>query len=639
MNKYIELKAGTKIPAHSLDTYTTEIDKIDDGALLIPENVVVVDFDHVREDLLKDVLDKYPTRAIKTQRGRHSYYSVPQGMRMYNKTNVRTYNGLVVDYKTGNGGKKAMAVVKQNGVMREIINAIELDNLPPLPVDLYPIYSKNTSLEDLDDGDGRNSEIFSHIKILKDKKVDDTDIGRIVNFINNKVFKTPLPLDELKATIGSAMTGGSDGDERPNFYKLDKKGNEVLNLTAIEMYMREKLDIREYRNILFYIKDDKRYEKDTLNGTNIFREIRKTLEKENIVLNTKQDSEILHLIKTDYRIEEDKNKKYPISFKNGWCLYRDQFLKQEKIFTPFYMDVDYDPNANDENVINFINWFCKGDEGLITLFEEILGHILMLERFPHHIFFFVAGKGKNGKSTMLNMLNNWTDGLNSTTALDQFEKETYTYDLIGKIVNLGDDIDDTYIEKSRVIKVIAGGSKIKARALYSMPVDFKSTATLIFSCNNMPTFKDKSGGMARRVVCFPCNSNIEYGKIDLDLDDKLCTDSAKSTLLNLGIKGMKRIIANGGELTVTEASKAMTERYLIENNSVAMFFSETDVNAMCDDLENNTFKKLYTIYEIFCQDNGYNPVSITTLSKELSNYGFESYAGAKNVRKIRPKKW
>lgn len=638
MNKYIELKAGTKIPAHSLDTYTTDIDKIADGALLIPENMVVVDFDHTREDLWRDVLDKYPTRAVKTTRGVHLYYSVPQNMRVYNKANVRTYNGLVADYKTGCGGKKAMATVKQNRVMREIINAIELSNIPELPVDLYPIYSKNTSLEDMDDGDGRNSEIFSHIKILKDKKVTDGDIGRMVNFINNKVFKTPLPMDELKATIGSAMTGGGD-DERPNFYKLDKKGNEVLNLTAIEMYMREKLDIQEYRNILFYIKDNKKYEKDTLNGTNIFREIRKTLEKENIVLNTKQDSEILHLIKTDYRIEEDKNKKYPISFRNGWCLYRDQFIKQEKIFTPFYMDVDYDPSANDGNVINFIKWFCKDDEGLITLFEEILGHILMLERFPHHIFFFVAGKGKNGKSTMLNMLNNWTDGLNSTTALDQFEKETYTYDLIGKIVNLGDDIDDTYIEKSRVIKVIAGGSKIKARALYSMPVDFKSTATLIFSCNNMPTFKDKSGGMARRVVCFPCNSNIEYGKIDLDLDDKLCTDSAKSTLLNLGIKGMKRIIANGGELTVTEASKAMTERYLIENNSVAMFFNETDVNAMCDDLENNTFKKLYTIYELFCQDNGYNPVGITTLSKELSNYGFESYAGAKNVRKIRPKKW
>ena len=423
------------------------------------------------------------------------------------------------------------------------------------------------------------------------------------------------------------------------FTQFDEKGKQKLNLTAIEMYMREKLDIREYRNILFYIKDDKRHYKDTLNGTNIFREIRKTLEKENIVLNTKQDSEILHLIKTDFRIEEDENKKYPIAFRNGWCLYKDKFIKQEKIFTPFYMDVDYDPEANDKNVIDFINWFCKGDEGLITLYEEILGHILMLERFPHHIFFFVAGKGKNGKSTMLNMLNNWTAGLNSTTALDQFEKETYAYDLIGKIVNLGDDIDDTYIEKSRVIKVIAGGSKIKARALYSMPVDFKSTATLIFSCNNMPTFKDKSGGMARRVVCFPCNNNIEYGKIDLDLDDKLTTDSAKSTLLNLAIKGMKRIIANGGELTITETSKALTERYLIENDSIAMFFSETDVNKLCDDMANNTFTKLYSLYQMFCDENGYTPSGKNTLSKKLDEFGFESFTGAGNVRKIRPKKW
>ena len=178
MNKYIELQQGTKIPAHNLDTYTTDIDKIADGALLIPENVVVVDFDHTKEDLWRDILNKYPTRGVKTDRGAHLYYSVPQQMRLYNKPNVRTYNGLVADYKTGYGGKKAMAVVKQNGVMREIINAIECDNLPELPVDLYPIYSKNTSLEDLDDGDGRNSEIFSHIKILKDKKVSDTDIGR-----------------------------------------------------------------------------------------------------------------------------------------------------------------------------------------------------------------------------------------------------------------------------------------------------------------------------------------------------------------------------------------------------------------------------------------------------------------------------
>ena len=638
MNKYIELQAGTKVPKEKLDTFVTEIEKIMDGALLLDEDTVVLDFDNVG-DVWKDVLNLYPTRCIKTTRGAHLYYKRPANKRINNATNARTYIGLQADYKTGFNNKKSLVTVKQNGVMREVLNDTPLDNLPELPIALYPIYSKNTNMYEMDDGDGRNSEIYSHIRMLKDNKVEDSDIGKFANFINTKVFKKPLEQQELMNTIASAVNAESNNDGKPSFYTVDEKGKQKLNLTAIEMYMREKLDIREYRNILFYIKDDKRYEKDTLNGINIFREIRKTLEKENIVLNTKQDSEILHLIKTDSRIEEDKNKKYPISFRNGWCLYKDKFIKQEKIFTPFYMDVDYDPSANDENVINFIKWFCKDDEGLITLFEEILGHILMLERFPHHIFFFVAGKGKNGKSTMLNMLNNWTDGLNSTTALDQFEKETYAYDLIGKIVNLGDDIDDTYIEKSRVIKVIAGGSKIKARALYSMPVDFKSTATLIFSCNNMPTFKDKSGGMARRVVCFPCNSNVEYGKIDLDLDDKLTTDSAKSTLLNLAIKGMKRIIANGGELTITETSKALTERYLIENDSIAMFFSETNVNKLCDDMENNTFTKLYSLYQMFCDENGYTPSGKNTLSKKLDEFGFESFTGAGNVRKIRPKKW
>lgn len=53
------------------------------------------------------------------------------------------------------------------------------------------------------------------------------------------MFKTPLPLNELKNTIGSAMTGGSDSDERPNFYTIDEKGKQKLNLTAIEMYMRK----------------------------------------------------------------------------------------------------------------------------------------------------------------------------------------------------------------------------------------------------------------------------------------------------------------------------------------------------------------------------------------------------------------
>nr|DAP59184.1 MAG TPA: dsDNA helicase [Caudoviricetes sp.] len=646
MNKYIELKAGTKIPAHSLDTYTTEIDKIADGALLIPENVVVVDFDHVGEDLLRDVLDKYPTRAIKTNRGRHLYYSVPQNMRLYNKANVRTYNGLVADYKTGFGGKKAMAVVKQNGVMREIINAIECDNLPELPVDLYPIYSKNTSLEDLDDGDGRNNEIFSHIKILKDKKVDDSDIGRIVNFINNKVFKTPLPPDELKNTIASAVTGGSDGDEIDIFF-IDKKGNQKLDEKKLARWSINELDLHYYAGHIHFINEEKtRFFKSDMVNKTLMAEIQKRLIKKglNITIKQAQETEIINQIKYAMIIggkmnltDEIEEKVYPVQFRNGWILSNNKdMLKMSGVFTPFNMNVDYDPSAKDENVINFINWFCQNDKDLIGLFEEILGHILMTEKFPHHIFFFIGNTGNNGKSTMLNMIENWTNNLHSTVALEQFEKPENLALLIDKLVNCGDDIKASMIEDSRAMKTITSGNKILCRPLYVNPFEFRPASTLIFTCNEIPFFKDKSGGVARRVVCFHCDAQVEDGKRDMDMDYKLSTDSAKSTLLNLALNGLKRIYDNHGQLTKVDAVTQATEKYLLESDNIAMFFEENDPDKFTEDLTNNTYSKLYVLYCEYCKESGYYAVSKKKFSNRLIEFGLETYK-SNGVIKVKKK--
>lgn len=643
--KYIELQAGTKVPAHNLDTYTKDIDKIADGALLIPENVVVVDFDHTREELWRDVLAKYPTRAVKTNRGGHFYYSVPQNMRLYNKTNVRTYNGLVVDYKTGNGGKKAMAVVKQNGVMREIINDIPIDNLPPLPVDLYPLYGIKDSLEDLDDGDGRNDVMFKHTKLLKDKKVEDSDIGRIVNFINNKVFKTPLPLDELKATIGSAMTGGGDSEEI-DIFTIDKKGNQKLDEKKLAVWSINELDLHYYAGHIHFINEEKtRFFKSDMANKTLMAEIQKRLAKKglNITIKQAQESEIVNqIIKLMINggkmnlTNEIEEKVYPVQFRNGWILSNNKnMLKTSGVFTPFNMTVDYDPNARDENVINFINWFCQNDKDLIGLFEEILGHILMTEKFPHHIFFFIGNTGANGKSTMLNMIENWTNNLHSTVALEQFEKPENLALLIDKLVNCGDDIKASMIEDSRAMKTITSGNKILCRPLYVNPFEFKPSATLIFTCNEIPFFKDKSGGVARRVVCFPCDAQLEDGKRDMDMDYKLSTDSAKSTLLNLALKGLQRIYDNHGQLTKVDAVTQATEKYLLESDNIAMFFEENNVDGMCDDLANNTFTKLYVIYSEYCKESGYYAVSKKKFSNRLGEFGYETYKGAGNTTRVR----
>ena len=644
MNKYIELQAGTKVPKEKLDTFVTEIEKIMDGALLLDEDTVVLDFDNVG-DVWKDVLNLYPTRCIKTTRGAHLYYKRPANKRINNATNARTYIGLQADYKTGFNNKKSLVTVKQNGIMREVLNDTPIDNLPELPVALYPIYSKNTNMYEMDDGDGRNSEIYSHIRMLKDNKVEDSDIGKFANFINTKVFKKPLEQQELMNTIASAVNAESNNNEIDIFI-IDKKGNQKLDEKKLAVWSINELDLHYYAGHIHFINEEKsRFFKSDMANKTLMAEIQKRLIKKglNITIKQAQETEVINQIKYAMIIggkmnltDEIEEKVYPVQFRNGWILNNNKdMLKMSGVFTPFNLNVDYDPNANDENVINFINWFCQNDKDLIGLFEEILGHILMTEKFPHHIFFFIGNTGNNGKSTMLNMIENWTNNLHSTVALEQFEKPENIALLIDKLVNCGDDIKASMIEDSRAMKTITSGNKILCRPLYVNPFEFRPSATLIFTCNEIPFFKDKSGGVARRVVCFPCDAQVEDGKRDMDMDYKLSTDSAKSTLLNLALKGLARIYDNHGQLTKVDAVTQATEKYLLESDNIAMFFEENNVDGMCDDLANNTFTKLYVIYSEYCKESGYYAVSKKKFSNRLGEFGYETYKGAGNTTRVR----
>ena len=644
MEKYIELQAGTKVPKEKLDTFVTEIEKIMDGALLLDEDTVVLDFDNVG-DVWKDVLNLYPTRCIKTTRGAHLYYKRPANKRINNATNARTYIGLQADYKTGFNNKKSLVTVKQNGVMREVLNDTPLDNLPELPIALYPIYSKNTNMYEMDYGDGRNSEIYSHIRMLKDNKVEDSDIGKFANFINTKVFKKPLEQQELMNTIASAVNAESNNNEI-DIFTIDKKGNQKLDEKKLAVWSINELDLHYYAGHIHFINEEKtRFFKSDMANKTLMAEIQKRLIKKglNITIKQAQETEVINQIKYAMIIggkmnltDEIEEKVYPVQFRNGWVLSNNKdMLKMSGVFTPFNINVDYNPDANDKNVINFINWFCQNDKELIGLFEEILGHILMTEKFPHHIFFFIGNTGNNGKSTMLNMIENWTNNLHSTVALEQFEKPENIALLIDKLVNCGDDIKASMIEDSRAMKTITSGNKILCRPLYVNPFEFRPSATLIFTCNEIPFFKDKSGGVARRVVCFPCDAQVEDGKRDMDMDYKLSTDSAKSTLLNLALNGLKRIYNNHGQLTKVDAVTQTTEKYLLESDNIAMFFEENNVDSMCDDLANNTFTKLYVIYTEYCKESGYYAVSKKKFSNRLSEFGYETYKGAGNTTRVR----
>ncbi|MDK6218069.1 DUF5906 domain-containing protein, partial [Escherichia coli] len=120
------------------------------------------------------------------------------------------------------------------------------------------------------------------------------------------------------------------------------------------------------------------------------------------------------------------------------------------------------------------------------------------------------------------MLNAFAGDLGTNISLENFNDPTSVVELEGHLVNIGDDIDARYLESSSNFKILASGNTLMVRPIYSTPYRMKNKATLIFTANDMPTFKDKTGGIARRLVIIPCDNVVK--KVDFSIDEKLSTD-------------------------------------------------------------------------------------------------------------------
>ena len=585
---------------------------MEEAGVIIPKDIVVVDFDANYNIALK-ILNKYPTLAVKTTRGLHLYYKVPKFLS--NNTGVVTAIGVKVDYKTGNNGKKALAVIKQNGIHRKIISKIDKkSNIPNMPYELYPILKTSTELVDMSDGDGRNNTLYKHIlNILELVTNKIENVAEIIEFINNNVFKEPLIEKELNALVKSAFEKYIKNQNDPNSKNFWVNGK--IDIHRLAEYVTKLLEIKVFNHFLYFKKDDKYYlnVKDEL-----FREIYRN-KKINLRLKKSQDNELLHQLQKTAEVI-DENNYFPVQFRNGFILDAGEIINMSGIFTPFNLNVDYIPEAYDKDVDDFINWFITNHStgevrtDLRLVLEEMMGHILMTSAFPHKVFFFVANSGSNGKSTFLTMLSNFVGDLGSALALEEFNKPENTYTLLGKLANLGDDIDANHIKSSRTFKTLAAGNKIMVKKLYEMPIAMNNTATLIFSCNEVPNFKDKSGGINRRLSIIPCDNIVK--EIDLKIDQKLSTDNAKSYLLNLALQGMKRIIENGGKLTDSATINEIVNSYIIENDSVLSFLDDNNIEDM-------TSKEAYRKYEFFCNDTGVNAYSQNKFSRKIKELGYD----------------
>lgn len=590
MNKYIELN-DDKTPKTNFDTIVIDITKIDNAGILLNSNVVLVDFDGDNENekrIIEHIQTKYPTLTVKTDRGVHLYYKRPKELKVSAGADKITVGGFQVDYKTGN---KAYGIVKRHGKERDRNKAIiDFETLTELPFILYPM-PKAKNITGLKDGDGRNNALYAQLRYINNnpKYRDIRLLEAVAKFINEKIFDTPMGEKEVANIVNSVLKIDVDAQEE---YQGDS-----TNVLELSRWVARKFEVKLYKEIL-YFRDGIKFSRDE-------NELRRRVYQK-VQLKTTQWKELLSQL--EVYAEKITHDDFNVRIRNG-IIVDDTVVNMDIGFTPFYLDVKYDENAYDKYVDDFINFIANGDKEIRNLIEEILGHTIMINNFPHKIF-VLSGSGNNGKSTFVEMLTAFANNLSSHIDITGFEDGTQVVSLIGKIINIADDIDPNYLEKTKVLKTMASGNTITARAIYSQPVTIKNTATLVFTCNEVPVFKDKTEGIKRRLIIIPFENKV-VNKI-YDLDKLLSSENAKSYILRLALEGVNRILINHMELSKSKKVEDTLREYYIESDSVLGFLEEYE-----GEINNTSTIELYNMYDFYCIQNNIKPQSKNKFTRAI----------------------
>ena len=384
----------------------------------------------------------------------------------------------------------------------------------------------------------------------------------------------------------------------------------------------ENINFAVYNDDLYIKTSDELYTKEVL----------EELVNNGIVYTSKQFQELLYQLKIKAKKITDCK---AFKLTNGYLIIDEdgmaKFAEKYDGFTPFNLNVTYNENSNDDNVNKFLDDISCSNSEIRNMLIELIGSLFLLDKSPCKIFYLYGPTGANGKSTFTSMLRAFLgDNLTSNIDINGLNDDTKMHSLIGKLLNISDDSDFSKlrVEKTSRMKSICSQETLTIRPIYRDPITAKFFCTLVVSCNNLPEFDDKTGGMVRRLVIIDFSMKLAKEKKKANMIDLLSTDEAKSTLLNLAIKGINQVIKNNYELTDSEYVNKTIDDYFKEADTVRSFLLDQNYGK---DIEGMYVSTVYETYVEYCTNNiSKKELAKNAFGTQMKLYGFVSVVETKS---------
>lgn len=390
--------------------------------------------------------------------------------------------------------------------------------------------------------------------------------------------------------------------ESMNGYETDKEDDVVARMKAM-------LQPVKYKGEIYYKYQGTNYKADEMLLKRIIREDPRTR-------TIKQVDEVYKRLMIDL-IEQERGQSFPIVFENGY-LEDGQFIFTDDLpFSPHFINRRYNPSAKPVKAVDeYLDHISQGDEGYRKYIIEMLGYIFNTNlgfKERKGKVFFIVGDGGSGKGTLLKLISMLLGAENvSNVSIHEFEDGRRTTIMIGKLANLGDDIEDQPINAPvmKTLKNMATADTVNIRKLYKESESTIISATGVYTSNHILRSFEKGESFKRRVVWLPLTKKLQNKSSQFHKD--LRSKEALDYLTALAIESLNKLYET--ELfSESETIHEFNKGYHEANNTAVAYLKELNYY----DILGFTLKEIYQDYMRWCWDNSLAEMPIAQLSQEV----------------------
>lgn len=468
----------------------------------------------------------------------------------------------------------------------------------------YPFPIKKKTLETL-------TQIINQIKPIVPTY---DDICKIISAINILYCSIPLNQEELEELL-----------QDENLVSKSFFDDGVIRYDRIAKYLIAKHYIKynDSDNLVYYYDPVK---KVYINDDKYLQAITGNISP---VLKTTHIDEVIETIKRiTYTNKVTFNEsQFTVLFKNGVFNLIDgtftemspDILETNLIGAEFIQDLK--PNAF---VDDFFSRLTCGDTEVEQLLYEAMGYS-MFRTSEFQVAFMLYGGGKNGKSTLFDVLRKMIGTKNSTNVSFKDLSNTFRPSMMeNKLISIAPDISSSDLEDSDVMKSIIAGEDVTLEKKNKDPKNMPLHCTMWFGCNKLPRTSDNSYGFYRRFVVLPMKADLTKVKRGegKKFHDSLMRQENIDYVANMALRAFFQVYHVSNEFIEPNVVKEETEKYRDTSDSARQYINKRLERGtlQISNVDNWDAESLYPGYKIFCDERGNKAKGLNSFEQSFDTY-------------------